>query len=109
MSKTAFSTKCEILGFLWENYREESKSNETWDTFFRWADIGLPLSYIVSEKLGTITKDGKEYVEKTWEEFCSIVAIDSESSYKDLNECFQASPYLNYEDDDDEEEEVAEA
>lgn len=45
MSKTTFSSKCEILGSLWTFYKDTD--DKTWSEFFERADVGLPLAYVV--------------------------------------------------------------
>lgn len=98
MSKTAFLTKCSILGFLWENYRQDIVGNETWEKFFSWADVGLPLAYMQNEGIATISADGKQYILDTWDTFCFILDIDAEDRYKDLEDCFNKSPHTPVED-----------
>lgn len=98
MSKTTFSNKCLILGTLWNEYREEAKENEIWNSFFVWADIGLPLAHFAAEGMATIKSDAKHYVEDTWTEFCNVLDIEQEASYQTLWDCFDASPFDTKED-----------
>lgn len=93
MSKTPFSNKCEILGALWLNYREEAATNEAWKSFFNYNDISLPLAYFIADGLVFPLEDGfaTVYIEETWEEFCKYIEIDPEEMYEDLSEAFSAS------------------
>jgi hypothetical protein len=93
MSKTTFSTKTTILGDLWLEYREDIKGNKEWTEFFDWADIALPLSFMVSKGYsGKATDQGVEMIEQSWSVFCEMVGIDPDANYKNLGECFDASP-----------------
>jgi hypothetical protein len=89
-TKTAFSTKCEILGTLWTFYKDTE--NETWAEFFAWADIGLPLAYNVWQGLATAKPEGKDIVENTWDIFCEMISIDPSGKYDGLSAAFAASP-----------------
>ncbi len=90
MSKTTFSSKCEILGSLWTFHKDTD--NETWAEFFAWADLGSPLSYFVWQGLVTPKPEAKAIIEETWEVFCEMVSIDPEEKYADLKSAFDASP-----------------
>lgn len=97
MSKAPFSSKCNVLGQLWLHYKEESKTNKGWSDFFDWADIGLPLSFILSEGFAVSpdTKDGhdgRKLIEQTWIGFCEMIDIDPDEEYKNINEAWDASP-----------------
>lgn len=89
-TKTAFSTKCSILGTLWTFYKDTEI--ESWREFFDWADIGLPLAYQVQQELATAKPEGKEIVEETWKVFCQMIEIDPDGKYADLAAAFAASP-----------------
>ena len=93
MSKTIFSTKTMILGDLWLEYREDIKGNKEWEEFFSWADIALPLSFMLSKGYaGEHNYDGVEMIEQSWVVFCEMIVIDSEANHKNLGECFDKSP-----------------
>lgn len=92
MSKTPFSSKCDVLGGLWLYYREEAQKNEDWSEFFRYNDIGLPMAYALSEELvETATEDGTELIEETWLMFCSYINIDPDGEYKTIVDAFESS------------------
>lgn len=97
MSKTPFSSKCRVLGQLWLYYQKDSQDNKGWANFFAWADISLPLSYILSEgfAVSSDTEDGnygRELIEETWIKFCEMIDIDPDEEYKNINEAWNASP-----------------
>lgn len=91
MSKTTFSSKCEILGSLWSFYKDTD--NETWQEFFEWADLGLPLAYLVWQDLATAKPDGKDSIEDTWRVFCEMIDIDPDGKYATLKDAFEASDH----------------
>lgn len=100
MSKTPFSNKCDILGMLWVNYREDAKKNEAWNDFFSYNDIGLPLAYVLAENIavpspiqeGKDISDAEDIIEETWNIFCEYIDIDPEEFYGDLMDTWNASP-----------------
>lgn len=91
MSKTNFSTKCEVLGSLWTWYNDTD--NETWREFFDWADIGLPLAYMVWQDLATAKPEAKKIIEETWDVFCEMIEIDANGEYSTLADAFAASDH----------------
>lgn len=95
-TKTAFSTKCEILGTLWMWYKDTDNPN--WREFFDWADLGLPLAYTVWQGLATAKPEGKDIVEETWKVFCDMISIDANGKYDDLKSAFDASSQPEIED-----------
>lgn len=102
MYKTGFSDKCAILGTLWVNYREEAEADKDgWAEFFKYADIGLPLAYIISTEIARSGKESVRFIDETWEMFCQLIDINPEDKYASLTDCFNASP--NYTRVDDEE------
>lgn len=94
MSKTPFSSKCDILGKLWLDYHAEQIWDENWITFFQWADVALPLAYMQWQNLADINdeEEGPELIEATWNVFCGALSIDPDAEYKTLDDCLDASP-----------------
>jgi hypothetical protein len=90
VDKTAFSKKCEILGMLWTFYKDSD--DEGWQEFFRWADVGLPLAYLVWSDLATASKEGKTFVNDTWIQFCKMIDIDPSGRYDNIKQTFETSP-----------------
>jgi hypothetical protein len=63
LGTTPFSKKCEILGDLWLEYRED----ETFQDFFEYNDLGVPIAYAVQEKLiEKLTSEGTRIVEESF-------------------------------------------
>lgn len=105
MSKTPFSSKCDVLGELWLYYRDESADHEEWAQFFAWADVALPLSYMLWQGLAVLpaTEDGsyaENIIEQTWTTFCEMISIDPDAEYAGIDDAWNASPnppYMNVE------------
>lgn len=91
MSKTTFSNRCTVLGTLWAFYKDTD--NETWRGFFEWADLGLPLAYMVWMDFAKPTNNGRESIEEVWEVFCNMIDIDPNGEYESLNDAFNASDH----------------
>lgn len=92
MSKTPFSSKCQVLGELWLFHREDASNNDAWREFFEWADIGLPMAYMAWQGLITVKADAKEYINNPYDVFCEMVSIDKDTDYPSLADAFAASP-----------------
>mgnify|MGYP006278156587 CR=1 FL=1 len=89
-----FSQKCDVLGQLWLYYREDAKTNQTWDMFFQYNDMALPGSYFISAGyVEAVEESGMEgFINETWEEFCGLIDIDPNGNYEDINDAWNASP-----------------
>ena len=101
MSKTPFSDKCHVLGELWLFYREDAHDHVEWAQFFDWADIALPLSYMLWQGLAVLpaTDDGsyaEDIIEKTWTTFCEMISIDPDEQYFGIEDAWGASPNPPY-------------
>jgi hypothetical protein len=59
---TPFSKKCEILGDLWMDYR----TNEEFQDFIEYNDLGLPLAYAVASDLIEILPIAESYIDETF-------------------------------------------
>lgn len=88
MSKTPFSKKCEILGSLWILYRDDDAMADSWVEFFAWADVALPLSYMIWQNVATPKGDGKKFVEESWNVFCGMLNIDADAKWDSLQHMF---------------------
>lgn len=93
MSKTTFSDKCRILGDFWLDYREDASKDENWQKFFEYADMGLPLAFLVDRGYAnSLTDIGEEVVDETWKVFCEMAAVDPDEAYITIADIFDASP-----------------
>ena len=75
-----FGSKCEILGDLWLNYRED----ENFQDFIEYNDIGLPLAYAISASLAKPEPQGELYINETWDLLIEALGADSQAEYDNL-------------------------
>ena len=93
MSKTTFSDKCRILGDFWLDYREDADKDENWKQFLEYADMGLPLAFLVDRGYANALTDiGEAIVDETWNVFCEMCVVDPDGAYITLSDIFDASP-----------------
>ena len=83
---TNFSSKCSILGEIWEDHSEDDNFLD----FIEYNDLGLPLAYLNSEGLAVPTSDGMRYIEETFELFLSSLNV-KDTGFNDLNEVMTAA------------------
>jgi hypothetical protein len=82
---TSYEDMCAILSDLWINYRDSEELAE----FFSYADIGLPMAYLVHTKLVTANDSGVPYIEEAFDSFCQATNNDSDGNYKSLGDLIQ--------------------
>jgi hypothetical protein len=83
---TDFSNICNILGKLFEDYKEDIGFRE----FIEFNDIGLPLAYLTNENLCDVTNDGEKYIAETWQLFLASLKLDDEG-FESLDEVLAAA------------------
>ena len=74
ITTTPFSNKCEILGELWLNYR----SDETFDDFVEYNDLGLPLAYAIANDIVKPTDMAKSFIEETFDLLLASMDLEDE-------------------------------
>lgn len=82
--KTTFEKKCEILSDLWMNYRFDKK----FEDFVDYNDIGLPLSFLVSEELVKPSLMARSMVDETFDVLLAAMKIEKDEGYDSLDELF---------------------
>lgn len=87
--QTDFQDKASILAHVWVWYRTE----QALETFVEFNDLGLPLAYMLSEKLATITDTGARFVEDTFDMLLQELNIE-DTGFKTLDEVFEAASFL---------------
>jgi hypothetical protein len=68
---TDFTSKCEILGDFYSNYRDEKDFQD----FMEFNDLGLPLAYFVAQGLCEVSDDGVRYINETFDLFIASLEI----------------------------------
>lgn len=64
-TNTDFSSRCNILGDLWVNYKQDDNFGD----FIEYNDIGLPLAFCISQGIVEATDMATNYVNETWDLF----------------------------------------
>jgi hypothetical protein len=83
---TDFSNVCDILGELYSQYSEEKEFKD----FIEFNDLGLPLAYMVRERLATPSDDGIRYIMETWELFIHSLGLD-DTGFDNLDEVLNSA------------------
>ena len=69
---TTFENKCLILADLWLNYR----SDEEFEDFIQYNDMGLPLAYALSEGIVKGTELSTKFIDETFDLLLAGLAIE---------------------------------
>lgn len=79
-----FSSRCEILGDLWINYKDD----DAFIDFVDYNDIGLPLAYCVSAGLAAVNPQGELYVNETWDLLIEALGLsgDEDTIWESLDD-----------------------
>ena len=80
--KTPIETQAQILAQLWLDYRDEDYFKD----FFEYADLGLPLSYLLSNGIVERTSQSDNFITDTWELFLGLCGHEEDTGFEDLEE-----------------------
>jgi hypothetical protein len=82
-SGTKFEAKCSILSDLWIKYRDEPDFQD----FIGYNDIGLPLSFLVSEKLVSPGPMAVNLIDETFLLLCAALETE-DTGFQSLEDMF---------------------
>ena len=82
MSETSFETRCDILSDLWIEYKEEPQFRD----FISYNDLGLPLSFLISEGLVTPNDKAIMMVNETFVLLLRSLEIEEDSGFDSLDD-----------------------
>lgn len=75
--------RCEILGDLWINYR----SDEDFQSFIEYNDIGLPLAYLLSAKVvKTVDDMAVAFIDETFDLLLASLELEEDIGFTSLEE-----------------------
>jgi len=82
-----FNIKCDILADFYTGY----KHNKEYANFFESNDVGLPLGFLLSEKIVEISFEredinGEEIIGETFDQLCEELGLDPEGEFESLVE-----------------------
>jgi hypothetical protein len=83
---TGFTSRCEILGHFYSQYRDESDFAD----FMEFNDLGLPLAYFVSEELCEVSDDGVRYINETFDLFLASLELE-DTGFSNLEDVFMSA------------------
>lgn len=78
---TPYSNRCDILSNLWMNYRTE----EDFEDFVEYNDLGLPLAHFISEGIVSSTPMAEQFINETWNLFIGALEIE-DTGFTELEE-----------------------
>ena len=81
---TPYDTKYAILSELWTNYKDDKQFRD----FFEYNDLGLPLAFMIDQKIVESTPVAQVYIEETFELLVESLGLDSEEVYESIEEMF---------------------
>ena len=81
---TPIETQAQILAELWLDYRDE----QYFADFVSYADLGLPLSYLLANGIVNRTAEADKFISDTWETFLGLCGIDEDTGFDTLDEMF---------------------
>ena len=82
MSETSFETRCDILSDLWIEYKEEPQFRD----FISYNDLGLPLSFLISESLVTPNDKAIMMVNETFVLLLRSLEIEEDTGFDSLDD-----------------------
>lgn len=95
---TEFENKVAILSELWQEYKGDS----SWSDFFDYNDIGLPMAFMLDEKLVKETEVGIRYINETFELLVQTLEFDEDLEWDSLQQMIDDSEKLGWEEDENE-------
>ena len=79
---TTYKNKCDILGQLWQDYRDETD----FEDFVQYNDLGLPLAYLISQEIVKSSPQAEIYINETFELFILALEADPDEEYESLED-----------------------
>lgn len=78
---TPFSNKCGILADLWLNYRDDPEFID----FYEYNDIGLPLAYMLDNKIVEPNAMAEQFINETFDLFLKGLGTE-DTGFESLDE-----------------------
>lgn len=81
-TETPFDSKCQILGQLWFEYKEDPEFTD----FIEYNDIGLPLAFLLSSELAIPNAKSEMYIDETFSLLLAALGKESDEGYDSLED-----------------------
>jgi hypothetical protein len=85
-NETSFENKTAILADLWLNY----KSDEDFEDFFEYNDLGLPLAYLLDNDIVAVTEKAENFINETFGLFLEGLDVKDEG-FESLDEILESN------------------
>ena len=82
---TPYDIKYAILSDLWTGYKEE----DDFADFVAYNDLGLPLAFMIEQKIVESTPIAQVYIEETFELLCESLGLDSDDEFESIEEMLE--------------------
>ena len=82
---TPYNTKYAILSELWTGYKDDKEMAD----FFAYNDLGLPLAFMIEQKIVESTPVAQVYIEETFELLVESLGLDPEEEYESIEEMLE--------------------
>ena len=82
---TPYNIKYAILSDLWTNYKDDKEMAD----FFAYNDLGLPLAFMIEQKIVESTPVAQVYVEETFELLAESLGLDSDDEFESIEEMLE--------------------
>ena len=82
---TPHKIKHKILANLWTNYKDDQDMND----FFEFNDLGLPLAFMIEQKIVKSTPVAQVYVEETFELLVDSLGLDPDDEFESIDEMLE--------------------
>jgi hypothetical protein len=80
-TNTPYSNRCEILGELWLDYKEDKDMQD----FIEYNDLGLPLAFAIVEGIVESTPIAEGYINETFDLLLASLEIE-DKGFEDIND-----------------------
>jgi hypothetical protein len=90
---TTFEGKVAILAELWTDYKDDQEFSE----FFSYNDLGLPLAFIIDQKIVPCTPKAQVYIEETFDLLLEYLELETDIGFENLDNVFEEAKNENEE------------
>ena len=80
-TNTPYSKRCEILGELWLDYKEDKDMQD----FIEYNDLGLPLAFAIVEGIVESTPIAEGYINETFDLLLASLEIE-DTGFEDIDQ-----------------------
>lgn len=79
---TPIEVRCDILSELWIDYRHQ----EDFKDFIDYNDLGLPMAFMLAEKIVSPTDQANTIINETFDLFLASLGIKEDEGYDNLDD-----------------------